>query len=225
MPIASSLELHTPGLLAALPWGDVLTVCGCATVVFGANKLVPTFDPTFYKQLRKPSWNPPNWVFPAVWIPLKVLQTVRIAMCVQLSQGKRPRWRPSSWSSSVHHRTHPFQQRCFWGTSPSEPTGTVRMHEVHRDAPRCRTVVFFGKRKLRESLGWMGAFVASVFGTSHQVQHAAALERFVAGCVGAFYPVSTLAARLMVPTSAWVCVAAKLNYDIVSLNTKGKKNN
>ncbi len=22
------------------------------------------------------SWNPPNWVFPAVWIPLKVMQSV-----------------------------------------------------------------------------------------------------------------------------------------------------
>jgi hypothetical protein len=22
------------------------------------------------------SWTPPNWVFPAVWIPLKVLQSV-----------------------------------------------------------------------------------------------------------------------------------------------------
>lgn len=43
------------------------------------------------------------------------------------------------------------------------------------------------------------------------------------GCLGAFFPVSRLAAGLMAPTAAWVCVAAKLNYDIVSLNGDDKK--
>ncbi len=70
MQLRSLLETHKIGL-AALP--DVAAFAGCAVVVFGANKLVPTMDPTFYKQLKKPSWNPPNWVFPAVWIPLKVV--------------------------------------------------------------------------------------------------------------------------------------------------------
>ncbi|CAB1107207.1 unnamed protein product [Ectocarpus sp. CCAP 1310/34] len=28
----------------------------------------------WYTNLRKPRWNPPNWVFPIMWIPLKILQ-------------------------------------------------------------------------------------------------------------------------------------------------------
>ncbi|CAM9694209.1 unnamed protein product, partial [Sphacelaria rigidula] len=28
----------------------------------------------WYENLRKPRWNPPNWVFPIMWVPLKILQ-------------------------------------------------------------------------------------------------------------------------------------------------------
>lgn len=40
------------------------------------------------------------------------------------------------------------------------------------------------------------------------------------GSAAAFYPVNPLAAALMAPTSVWVTIAAKLNYDLVKLNTK-----
>ena len=40
-----------------------------------------------------------------------------------------------------------------------------------------------------------------------------------AGVIGSFHPYSPLAAALVAPTQLWVTVAAKLNYDIVKLNT------
>jgi hypothetical protein len=44
-------------------------------VIFGVQRLVPSYDDSWYKAIKKPEWTPPKWVFPAVWIPLKAMQT------------------------------------------------------------------------------------------------------------------------------------------------------
>lgn len=44
-----------------------------------------------------------------------------------------------------------------------------------------------------------------------------------AGSIASFSQVSPLASMLLVPTQIWVTIAAKLNYDIVKLNTTNAK--
>eukprot|EP00871_Galdieria_phlegrea_P000159 jgi/Galph1/1143/GphlegSOOS_G5909.1 len=72
------------GLLSALPspLDEVALFGSAAGVVFGFPYLTPKGpDPKkdpWYQNIRKPRWQPPNWLFPAVWIPLKVLQTTSL---------------------------------------------------------------------------------------------------------------------------------------------------
>jgi len=72
------------GLLSALPspLDEVALFTSAAGVVFGFPYLTPKGpDPkkdTWYQSIKKPFWQPPNWLFPAVWIPLKVLQSVSL---------------------------------------------------------------------------------------------------------------------------------------------------
>lgn len=63
-------------------------------------------------------------------------------------------------------------------------------------------VVFFGQRRMKASLKVMASFWASVI---------ASAAAFAAGG-------SPLAGLLVAPTSVWVTIAAKLNWDIVRLN-------
>ncbi|KAL0018447.1 hypothetical protein WJX77_010436 [Trebouxia sp. C0004] len=132
----------------------------------------PTMDPTWYRNLRKPEWTPPNWVFPAMWIPLKIAQSVAVWLV---------------WKSRAEKQELALPLTVF-GASLA--------------LGNWWNVVFMGRHQMKPSLKWMGAFWLSI-----------------AGVIGSFHPFSPLAAALVAPTQLWVTVAAKLNYDIVKLNT------
>lgn len=170
------LRTQQDSSIYSLPGPDWTLILALA-LVFGFQKLIPAFSESYkdwYPNLRKPSWTPPGWVFPVVWIPLKILQSVAIWICWEV--GK-----------------------------PSQLTLPVALFLLHLQLGNWWNVVFFGRHKLQESLYWMLAFWLSI-----------------AACIGAFTPLHPVAAGLMVPTQIWVTIAAKLNYDIFAVNSKGR---
>ncbi|KAK9805803.1 hypothetical protein WJX73_001710 [Symbiochloris irregularis] len=107
-------------------------------VVFGAQYLVPSYADSYkiwYKQIKKPSWTPPPWVFPVVWIPLKILQSVAAWLVWRRS--------PSVVQAAV-------------------PLGWFIAHLI---LGNMWNVSFFGRHQLKGSLYWMAGFWLSIAGS------------------------------------------------------------
>ncbi|EFN54605.1 hypothetical protein CHLNCDRAFT_24614, partial [Chlorella variabilis] len=86
----------------------------------------------WYEALAKPAWTPPNWVFPAVWIPLKVLQSVAAWLV----------WRSAPTTQQLYLPLALFVAHLFLGS--------------------WWNVVFFGRHQMQQSVKWMAAFWCSI---------------------------------------------------------------
>jgi tryptophan-rich sensory protein len=54
-------------------WGPTLVAAAGVTVLATAGAALTPLD-TWYRDLRKPSWQPPNWAFPIAWTSIFILE-------------------------------------------------------------------------------------------------------------------------------------------------------
>jgi tryptophan-rich sensory protein len=54
-------------------WESTLIAAGGVTILAGAGASLTTIG-AWYENLRKPSWQPPNWMFPLAWTSIFILE-------------------------------------------------------------------------------------------------------------------------------------------------------
>jgi tryptophan-rich sensory protein len=61
----------------AMDWSQIIALVGFFAACFAAATTGAVFKPgEWYEGLRKPSWNPPNWLFPIAWSALYIMIAV-----------------------------------------------------------------------------------------------------------------------------------------------------
>lgn len=61
-------------------WGpDIVVAGGTATVAFSGGALTKTKG--WYERLKKPSWQPPNWLFGPAWSLILILTAISAVFC------------------------------------------------------------------------------------------------------------------------------------------------
>lgn len=144
---------------------------------------------TWYRTIRRPAWNPPDWLFGPVWTLLYLMMGV------------------SAWLVRRGMRESPARL----GTGPAE----LSTDPAKLDAGRAALVAWTAQLAL--NVGWSAVFfgrrdIAGGLGTI------AVLWAAIATTVGLTGRVSRRAALLLLPYLAWTSFAALLNYRIWQLN-------
>lgn len=124
----------------------------------------------WYRNLTKPSWNPPDFLFPIAWTVLYAMMAFAAWIV----------WQETGWPAAL------------------VPIGLWLVQLVFN---ALWSALFFGMKRM-----------------DYALVDVALLWLSIAATIAAFWPISTLAAWLMVPYLAWVSFAAFLNFTILRLN-------
>ena len=145
----------------------VCQLAGIIGVIFTSRSI-----PDWYRKLKKPSFNPPNWIFGPVWTLLYFLMGISLYLV----------WNPGNNLTALI---------------------AMALFGVQLILNIAWSIIFFGMRN--PSI----AFVEIIF-----------MWIAILATIIAFYPISTIAALLLVPYILWVSFASVLNYYIWKLNKK-----
>lgn len=157
--------------LLGAPLG-VLLFAGAWVVALGGLGIVATDLSSWYYALRKPSWQPPDFLFGPVWTTIFVLAAIAFVL---------------GWESP--------------GASPSRRQALVAAYVANGVLNTLWSVLFFRMKRP----DW--ALVEVV-----------PLWLSIAAMILVLWPLSRLAALLVVPYLVWVTFATVLNRAIIRLN-------
>ncbi len=157
------------------PSRQILGLAVAVIVCYGAALLgnlatMPQL-PTWYANIEKPTWTPPDWLFGPVWSLLYAMMAVAVWL-IWRKAGWRAGKKPLIWFGCQ------LALNSFW------------------------SILFFGIH----SPGW--AFVDILF-----------LWLAILMSIRTFWPLSRLAAALLIPYFLWVSFASVLNATIWQMNT------
>ncbi len=151
-----------------------LSLLPFVVVCFGAAGIGSRFTRasvnTWYPQLQRPQWTPPNWIFGPVWTCLYLMMAISAWLV----------WRASGWAYARF---------------------ALSLFAIQLVLNVLWSIIFFGMRKVGPAFAeilllWMMIIATAV----------------------AFYPISLLAAWLLIPYILWVVFASYLNFRIWQMN-------
>jgi translocator protein len=67
----------------------LLCIAICMLFAFAGSIFTPEHGSWYYTTLQKPSWNPPDWLFPPVWTVLFVLMGISLSMVIGAGMEKK----------------------------------------------------------------------------------------------------------------------------------------
>jgi len=156
-------------------------------------------DAKWYVKLRKPSWNPPNWLFPIMWLLVsKPTQLMAVSTLLRTSL-------PTLGEKVAEAGSRGNAAPVATAAAAFLPSGILYTYCAHLSLGDAWNKVFFGLQCTGRGAAVITVFFATLLVSAYL-----------------FSDVDMNAGLLMLPTCGWVAVATALNWNIYLTNKKKK---